>query len=203
MNKDTLQLNGGIRSLKEWLKGFISGNVSGYRFYVTKGTPCTPSELQKLRAIPFHFPSFVSNIFATFLLGKQVRVFKYHNIIPTVSRQQIGKALSGNITLVTEIKITHQELGTGTATPANTDVGLQTPSGSTRKNISSLAYSLNQMNIASFWAAGEATGTWTEYAVFMNGSGTSNSGVIFNRVLISITVAPSDALTLDGTVTIT
>lgn len=196
-------MNGGLNTIRDFLRAFITGAVPGYRFYVTPLTPCTEDEIRKLKKIPFLLPAWISNILGRALIGRSVQMYKYHNIVPTVSRQQIGKALSGNIASVTEIKITHQELGTGTNSPSNGDTGLQTPTGTTRKSVSSLAYSLNQLNIASFWAAGEATGTWREYAVFINGSGTSNSGVIFNRVAINITVAGSDALTLDGTVTIT
>ena len=68
-----------------------------------------------------------------------IRKVHYSNIIPTVSRQQICKAITGNIATVTEIKVTHQELGTGTTAPANGDTGLQTPSAGTRKSISSMA----------------------------------------------------------------
>lgn len=131
-----------------------------------------------------------------------IRKVHYTNIIPTVSRQQVCKAVTGNIATTTEIKVTHQELGTGTTTPANGDTGLQTPSGGTRKTISSMAYLSNQMNFTSFWAATEATGTWREFALFINGTGTSNSGTIFNHVAINITVSSSDALTIDGTVTV-
>jgi urate oxidase len=129
------------------------------------------------------------------------RVFVYKNLIPTVSRQQIAKALSGNIAGVTEIKITHQEMGTSTQAPANGDTGLITPTASTRKTISSLAYSSNQLSVTAFWAAGEATGTWREFGCFVNGTATSNSGVLFNRVSINITVASNESLTVDGTVT--
>lgn len=131
-----------------------------------------------------------------------IRKVHYSNIIPTVARQQVAKAVTGNIATTTEIKVTHQELGTGTTTPANGDTGLQTPSAGTRKTISSMAYSANQMNFTSFWAATEATGTWREFCLFMNGSGTSNSGTVLNRVAINITVGASDALTIDGTITV-
>lgn len=132
-----------------------------------------------------------------------VRKVHYHNIIPTVSRAQMCKALCGEIASDTEIQISHQELGTGTTTPANTDTGLQTPSAGTRKGIGSMAASGNQANFTSFWAATEATGTWREFALFINGTGTSNSGTLFNHVAINVTVGASDALTIDGTVTIT
>lgn len=135
-------------------------------------------------------------------IGRAFHAITYHNLVPTVSRQQICKAVTGGIATVTEIKITHSELGTGVTAPANGDTGLQTPTAATRKTISSMAFSSNQMNFTSFWAATEATGTWREFALFLNGTGTSNSGTIFNRVAINITVGASDALTIDGTVTV-
>lgn len=145
------------------------------------------------------YQSFVQEGIASGL----IRHVHYSNIIPTVSRQQICKAITGNIATTTEIKVTHQELGTGTTAPANGDTGLETPSAGTRKTISSMAYSANQMTFTSFWAATEATGTWREFCLFMNGTGTSNSGTVLNRVAINITVGASDALTIDGTITIT
>lgn len=160
-----------------------------WTFYITPdGVPLSMAELATLRRGE--------------KIGRDVRAITYKNIIPTVARQQIAKALTGNISAVTEIKITHQELGTGTNAPANGDTGLQTPSAGTRKTITSMAYSSNQLNLTAFWAATEATGTWREFGSFVNGTGTSNSGVLFNRVAINITVGASDALTVDGTVTI-
>ncbi len=159
-----------------------------WTFYITKGTPLTLAELASIKAGES--------------IRRPYRSVTYKNIIPTVARQQVAKALTGNIASTTEIKITHQELGTGTNTPANADTGLQTPTGSTRKSVSSTAYSANQINITAFWAATEATGTWREFASFINGTGTSNSGVLFNRVAINITVGSADAITLDGTVTV-
>jgi len=126
-----------------------------------------------------------------------------HNIIPTVSREQIAKALAKELSAIGDIEISHQELGSGSTAPANGDTGLETPTGSTRKILTSSAAALNQLNITAFWAAGEATGTHSEFAVFMKGTLASNSGVIFNRILISVTVLAANSLTVDGTVTIT
>jgi hypothetical protein len=165
------------------------GMKGEWDFYITPdGIPLTLAELALIRAGQ--------------AIGRAFRHVHYSNIIPTVSRQQIAKAITSNLTTLTEIEITHQELGTGTTAPANGDTGLQTPSAGTRKSISSMAYSANVMNFTSFWAATEATGTWREFCLFINGTGTSNSGTVFNRVAINITVGSSDALTIDGTVTI-
>lgn len=128
--------------------------------------------------------------------------FDVSNIVPTVGREAIAKALAAQIASEAEIAINYQELGTGVTAPANGDTGLETPDGSTRKVISSLGYSANLLTITAFWAAGEATGTWREFATFINGTGASNSGVIFNHVAINVTVGASNALTIDGEVTI-
>lgn len=160
-----------------------------WSFYLTKGTPLTPEELAIIKSGG--------------RIGREYQKIVYKNIIPTVSRQQIAKALAGSITLAAEIKVNFQELGTGTNAPANGDTGLQTPTGSTRKALSSAGFSANQLNLTSFWAVGEATGTWREFGSFINGTSTSNSGVLFNRVGINITVTGADALTIDGTITIT
>ncbi len=158
-------------------------------FYLTEGTPLTLKELAAIKSGGE--------------ISREYRKITYKNIIPTVSRQQIAKALAGSITLAAEIKVNFQELGTGTNAPANGDTGLQTATGSTRKALSSAGFSANQLNLTSFWAVGEATGTWREFGSFINGTSTSNSGVLFNRVAINITVTGADALTIDGTITLT
>jgi len=124
-----------------------------------------------------------------------------HNIIPTISRQQVAKALANELSTLPEIVINFQELGTGTTAPTNSDTGLETPEPSTRKILTSSASQLNQLNLTAFWAAGEATGTHEEFSLFMNGTASSNSGILFNRVLLSgVVVGASNSLTLDGTV---
>lgn len=164
--------------------------IGEWDFYITPdGKPLTHEELATLRE--------GGNI------GRDVRKQHYKNLIPTVSRAQVAKALCGEIASKTEIQISHAELGTSTTAPANGDTGLITPTGATRKAIGSMASSSNIGNFTAFWAATEATGTWREFALFINGTGTSNSGTIFNRVAINVTVSSSDALTIDGTVTIT
>lgn len=133
-----------------------------------------------------------------------IRWVRVNNIIPTVGRARLAYILSGQAASLAECEINYQELGTGTSTPANSDTGLQTPAGgTTRKLISSASNSANIMTITSFWAAGEATGTWREFGTFINGTGTTNSGILFSRVGINITIGASQSLVVDGTVTIT
>lgn len=128
----------------------------------------------------------------------------YHNLVVTGGKALLVAALAQDLATVSDLRITHQELGTGTNAPSYADTGLQTPAGgTTRKAVSSLGFSANVLSITSFWAVGEATGTWREYGLFIKGTGTSNSGTLWNRVAINQTVAADKALTIDGTVTLT
>jgi len=134
-------------------------------------------------------------------LGNIVSQKTIENIVVTAGRNQIAKALAVELVAISDIEISHQELGTGTTTPAVGDTGLETPTGGTRKAITSTASSGKQLNITAFWAAGEATGTHEEYGTFINGTGVSNSGVLLNRVLLSsVVVLAANSLTVDGTI---
>lgn len=203
--RENCDLNGGGKwNLIEWFRAFFtSKGVSGYRTFLTEQTNLSKLELAKLKAIPFHAPNWLASILAEKIIRRKCAVQKYHNIIPTVAREAIAKALSAGIAGVAEIAINYQELGTGTTAPANGDTGLETPAGgTTRKVISSCAYSANKLEITCFWSAGEATGTWKEMATFINGTGTTNSGTLFNRIALDTTVGASNALTVDGEITI-
>lgn len=130
-------------------------------------------------------------------IGRECTVYKHHNIIPTIARQTMLETLAGIPVSLAETTISHQELGTGTTAPANTDTDLETPSVGTKKALSSISVSSNVLNITSFWAAGEATGTWREFGTFIN------STVLFNRVAINIAISAAQSLTIDGTITLT
>lgn len=149
--------------------------------FVTEGTPLTASELSAVKA------------------GKTIgRAFSrqtFHNVITTIGRGQINKAMTGGIASVNEVKLTKQQLGTGTTAPAAGDTSLQTPSAPTLANISSLGYSAEQLNVVCLWAAGAATGTWKELGIFMNDT------ILFSHVGIDVTATAAQAITIDGTIT--
>jgi hypothetical protein len=190
--KETIKMNGGINKWMSFFMWLFSAKIAGYRFYVSK------KETARLRAIPMFVPDRVAEIIGERMIGRYVRMYRTHNIVPTVSRTAMAAALAGQYSLISQIIINYQELGTGTNPPANSDTGLQTPSAGTRKVVSSISQSLNVISITSFWAATEATGTWREFSLFINGTATSNSGTVFNRVAMNITVASTEAMTLDG-----
>lgn len=149
--------------------------------FITEGTPLSLDELSAIKAGKS--------------IGRSFSKQTFHNVITTIGRAQINKAMSGGISSVNEIKLTKQQLGTGTNTPAAGDTALQTPSAPTLANISSASYSNEQQNILCVWAAGAATGTWKELGIFMNDT------ILFSHVGIDITATAAQAITIDGTIT--
>jgi hypothetical protein len=196
--KETIKMNGGVSKIASFFAWLFSVKVAGYRFYVTERVNLTKNEIAQLKRIPIFVPDKIAEWIGERMIGRYVRMYRTHNIVPTISRTAMAAALAGVFSNIAEIEINYQELGTGTNPPANSDTALQTPSAGTRKVVSSISQSLNIISITSFWAATEATGTWREFSLFINGTATSNSGTLFNRVAMNITVSSTEAMTLDG-----
>ena len=196
--KETIKMNGGISRVASFFAWLFAIKVAGYRFYVTARVNLTKKEIAQLKRIPMFVPDRIAEWIGERMIGRYVRMYRTHNIVPTVSRTAMAAALAGQFSDIAEIEINYQELGTGTTPPANNDSELETPEPTTRKLVSSISQSLNIISITSFWAATEATGTWREFSLFMNGTASSNSGTLFNRVSMNITVASTEAMTLDG-----
>lgn len=134
------------------------------------------------------------------LTGKIRRIVQ-NNIIPTVGRQQIAKAISGALIGLADIEANYTSLGTGVTPPANSDVKLETEVY--RKNVASATNDQNKLYLTAFYEAAEVTGTFKEAGIHLNGTGTPDSGVLFSRVAIDITKSGTETLTIDYEVTIT
>jgi len=133
--------------------------------------------------------------------GEIKRVQEYDNLIPTVGRAQIAKALEAALSAIGEVEINFTSLGTGLTAPANGDTTLETEVF--RKSVASLTSSSNQVFVTAFYTAVEVTGTFKEAGLHINGTVTPNSGVLFSRVAIDVTKSASETLTIDYTITIT
>lgn len=133
--------------------------------------------------------------------GKIKRVYKYENLIPTVGRTQIAKALASILATLPEIEINKTALGTGTTPPANGDTTLETETF--RKNVASLTNTNNQVFVTAFYTALEVSGSFKEAGLFINGTATVDTGILLSRVAIDITKSTSETLTIDYTLTIT
>lgn len=131
--------------------------------------------------------------------GRIKRVITVENIIPTVGREMLANNLTAASPTNTP-RVTHVALGSGTNTPANGDTTLQTETyrnaAASRTNVSNIAY------VTGFFSATETSGTYREVALFCNGTGSANSGVLLSRVAVNITKSTSETLTIDWTLTI-
>lgn len=133
--------------------------------------------------------------------GKIKRVQEYENLIPTVGRAQLAKALEAALAAIGEIEINFTSLGTGTTAPSNGDTTLETETF--RKAVASLTSASNVLFVTAFYTAPEVTGTFREAGVHINGTGAVDSGILFSRVAINVTKSVSETLTIDYTITIT
>lgn len=131
--------------------------------------------------------------------GKK-RVFEYENLIPTVGRTAIADHLTNASPSPASLRANYTALGSGTTAPANGDTQLQTETF--RKAIASQTKSNNIAYMTAFYTAAEAVATHREAGVFINGTGTANSGTLFSRVAINITKSGTETLTIDYSITI-
>jgi len=134
--------------------------------------------------------------------GRIKRVLEIENLIPTAGRNNVAKALAGDLSVLADAEINFTSLGTGTTAPANGDTTLETETF--RKAVASSTSSSNQLFITAFYTAVEVSGTFEEAGLHINGNGGVDTGTLFSRVLLSgLTKSTSETLTIDYTVTIT
>lgn len=99
------------------------------------------------------------------------------NIVVQTGNNVQAQRLAG-ITTYTGIA-NYCAIGTGTATPAYSDTQLTTESQ--RQTLSGANAVGNVTLLGTYFGPGVATGTWQEYGFFIDGSGTANSGQLWNH----------------------
>ena len=129
--------------------------------------------------------------------GLVKRRIVHENLNPSVGLRQVCKALSNNIAGASEIAVNYGSVGTGTNAPAAGDTTLQTETY--RKAVSSLTYGTSNTKFYAtmFYTASETSGTFREVGLFINGTGTANSGTLWSRAAINVTKAVTETLTVD------
>jgi hypothetical protein len=120
-----------------------------------------------------------------------VKQFVVENITTTVGRAVLAKRLAGINTY--SGNVSHTALGSSATAPSVADVQLGTEVY--RKALSSGTSSNNISYLETFFTAAEVNGTFEEYGNFIDGSGSANSGQLFNR--FTQTVAKSNVETLN------
>lgn len=131
----------------------------------------------------------------------QVAVYEFDNLVPTVGRNVLARLLAGDVTYSGEIN--YFALGSGVTAPANGDTQLGTETyrqaTTSQTTVNNIAY------LSCFIVAGSATGTHAEGGLFIDGTGSANSGQLFSHVLFSPNIVKSalNSLTLDTSITLT
>lgn len=133
--------------------------------------------------------------------GKLKRQYIKKNLIPTAGRNNIARALAGDLAGISNAEINETSLGTDNTAPANGDTTLGTETY--RKTVASRTAANNQLFVTAFYTAPEVSGTFEEAGLHIDGTGAADSGVLFSRVLISVTKSLTETLTIDYTITFT
>lgn len=143
-----------------------------------------------LKSIHDEYTYLIQKLHAKF----KVREFYKENLTVTAGRSVLAQRLAGTTTYTGVINYT--ALGTGTNPAAVSDTQLQTETY--RKALSSGAYASNVAYIETFFTAAEVSGTFQEYGNFIDGSGTVNSGQMFNHFLQAITKTATETLNVQS-----
>ncbi len=135
--------------------------------------------------------------------GKIKRVYEHKNIIPTVGRTVLANNLAVS-SADDDPFINYTALGTGDTAVANGDTTLVTETY--RKTTASGTNANNIAYITAFYTAAEVNGTFKEAGLFINGTGSADSGQLFSRVLLNpasgIAKSVTETLTIDYILTI-
>lgn len=111
--------------------------------------------------------------------GVLIEYAEKQNIIVTSGRSALARLLSGDNTYSGEVN--YGALGTGVGpVPANGDTTLDTEVY--RKLKASASFSSNEAYVDFFYAAADTDGTYTEFANFIDGTGTADTGQMFSYI---------------------
>ena len=145
---------------------------------------------------------FKYNITATWrdLNGNIVKVEEKKNLIATVGRAVFAQRLAQDNTYTGNIKF--GALGSSTTAPANGDTLLGTETAGTRKAPTSYSANSNKAYITFVYGAAEAVGSHKEFATFIDGSSTINTGILFSHLAVDWVKTGAQSLTIDCVYTI-
>lgn len=116
-----------------------------------------------------------------------------HNIVCDRGKNVIAARLNGETTYTGIIN--YLAVGTGAASPASTDTQLVTELA--RTTVSSNSRVNNIATISFFFNSASGNGTLTEAGAYIDGTGSPNSGQLFDHVsLPSIVKTSADTLTI-------
>jgi len=139
------------------------------------------------------YSKYLSLLHRNFLL----REFVIENITCTVGRAVLAQRLGGDTTFTGTV--THTALGTDNTAAVVGDTLLGTETF--RKALSSGTDSSNVAFLETFFSAAEVNGTFEEYGMFIDGTGSVDTGQLFNRFVQTVTKSNTESLNVQSTIT--
>lgn len=134
------------------------------------------------------------------LKGNLIETKEYDNIVVNVFKNAIAGLLGNEAGAFSGI-INYGAVGTGTSSPAATDTVLET-------EIQRVAVYGTPSRVANvetiefYYGPTEANGTLTEFGAFVDGTATVDTGIMFDRVNISVTKTSLNSLIIALTITV-
>lgn len=128
------------------------------------------------------------------ITGKIKRKYTYKNLITTAGMAAIASRMTNPAPSGTML-INKFAIGTGTNAPALGDTQLQTETY--RNDVASRTSSGRIAYVTGFLDAVEATGTFREAGLFMDGLAGANTGTLLSRVAINVVKSNTETLTMD------
>lgn len=171
------------------LQQAILANMSARELLVKLGG----ATKQKLHELWVEYNYFIQQLHRGYLTS-QVYV---ENITTTVGRAVLAQKLSGDNTYTGNVNYT--ALGDDATAPVigDTTLGNETY----RKALSSGTSSNNIAYIETFFTASEVTGTFEEYGMFIDGTGSADTGQLFNRFTTTTVKSGTETLNVQSIVT--
>lgn len=147
-----------------------------------------------LKALYEDFQSIKKALFWT-SLKKQ---FVIENVTTDAGRSVLAARLGGDVANTGIVNYT--ALGTDTTAESEADATLGAETY--RKALSSGTNADNVAYLETFFTASEVSGTFEEFGMFIDGTGTADSGVLFNRFTATVTKSLTETLNVQSIITI-
>lgn len=139
------------------------------------------------------------------ITGRLMSSGEKRNLVPNIALDALAAQMAGdNINNIGDNL--YAAVGDDNTPPAAADTILGNETA--RKGAGSTAYGGGVASIATFFAAGEATGTHREFGLFGDGlnltaNGGADTGVLFSHIGVNVSVAALETLTLTFEMTFT
>jgi hypothetical protein len=148
---------------------------------------------RKLDELKARYDNAIGYLHQEFKTREQV----VENITTTVGRSVFAQRLGGDTTFTGTVNYTALGSDNTAATISDSLLGTET----SRKALSTGADTSNQTILETFFALAEAIGTHEEYAMFIDGTASADTGQLFNRFVATTVKSGTETMNVQSVVT--